>query len=189
MEKINILDIIRKYYENSPLAYEILLIHSQLVRQKALDIASKCNHLNLNIKLIEEGAMAHDIGIIQTNATDIGCHGKVPYICHGYLGGQILRQEGRDDLAPFSENHTGIGLSKEKVKSLHIPIPIKDYLPESHEQKIVCIADKFYSKDPNHLDREKPLDQVLKQIRHHDIEDEVIFKKWLNDYLFEGLNK
>ena len=88
------LDIIRKYYTLDSLAGQSLLIHSQLVRDKALAIAMRHAEMDLDISFIKEAAMLHDIGIFLTNAPDIGCFGEYPYICHGYLGADLLRKEG-----------------------------------------------------------------------------------------------
>ena len=82
---INPLDIIRKYYTLDSLAGQSLLIHSQLVRDKAQALAIRHPEMDLDIPFIQEAAMLHDIGIFLTNAPDIGCFGEHPYICHGYL--------------------------------------------------------------------------------------------------------
>jgi len=43
---------------------------------------------------IEEAALLHDIGIFNTNLPKIGCYGRHPYISHGYLGRELLENEG-----------------------------------------------------------------------------------------------
>ena len=92
---INPLDIIRKYYMLDSLAGQSLLIHSQLVRDKAQSLAIRHPEMDLDIPFIQEAAMLHDIGIFLTKAPDIGCFGEHPYICHGYLGADLLRTEGQ----------------------------------------------------------------------------------------------
>jgi uncharacterized protein len=52
--------------------------------------------MNLDERFIQEAALLHDIGIFLTNAPKIHCFGDYPYICHGYLGAEILRKEGLD---------------------------------------------------------------------------------------------
>ena len=91
---INPLDIIRKYYTLDSLAGQSLLIHSQLVRDKAQALAIRHPEMDLHIPFIQEAAMLHDNGIFLTNAPDIGCFGEHPYICHGYLVADLLRAEG-----------------------------------------------------------------------------------------------
>ena len=82
---INPLDIIRKYYTLDSLAGQSLLIHSQLVTDKAMSLAIKHPEMDLDIPFIKEAAMLHDIGIFLTNAPDIGCFGEYNYICHGWV--------------------------------------------------------------------------------------------------------
>ena len=76
---INPLDIIRKYYTLDSLAGQSLLIHSQLVRDKAQSLAIRHPEMDLDIPFIQEAAMLHDIGIFLTKAPDIGCFGEHPY--------------------------------------------------------------------------------------------------------------
>ena len=63
---INPLDIIRKYYMLDSLAGQSLLIHSQLVRDKAQSLAIRHPEMDLDIPFIQEAAMLHDIGIFLT---------------------------------------------------------------------------------------------------------------------------
>ena len=113
---INPLDIIRKYYMLDSLAGQSLLIHSQLVRDKAQSLAIRHPEMDLDIPFIQEAAMLHDIGIFLTKAPDIGCFGEHPYICHGYLGADLLRTEGLPRHALVCERHTGAGISLEMIK-------------------------------------------------------------------------
>jgi uncharacterized protein len=53
----------------------------------------------------------------------------------------------------------------EQVEWEEIPIPLQDYCPISLEEKIVCYADKFYSK--THIGEEKPLDKIKHQLWKH----------------------
>jgi uncharacterized protein len=41
---------------------------------------------------------------------------------------------------------------------------MRDMVPVSIEEQIVCFADKFYSKDADFLEKEKPLETVRKGI-------------------------
>ncbi|MDC1106844.1 HDIG domain-containing protein [Prolixibacteraceae bacterium] len=182
MKKVDVFNLIDRYYYNNSVAKNILLEHSHMVCAKAIEIASHNSHLDLNLELIEQGAMLHDIGIFKTNAPDIGCYGKAAYVCHGYLGGQLLRHEGLNQLAEFCENHTGVGLSKDMITTQQIPIPTNDYLPNTHEQIIVCIADKFFSKNPKTLGQEKNMEQIIRLIERHNVNDSLKFRNWLKTY-------
>ncbi len=61
--------------------------------------------------------MLHDIGIFLTNAPHIGCYGDKPYICHGYLGREILDKEGLPGHAMVCERHVGAGLTVTDIET------------------------------------------------------------------------
>ena len=87
---MNPIEIIQKYYTPKSEAYRILVDHSRDVANKALAIARNHPELNLDLEFIEEAAMLHDIGIFKCKAESIGCFGDAEYICHGYLGADIM---------------------------------------------------------------------------------------------------
>lgn len=169
--------LIDKYYAGEPELESLLLKHSRKVAERSLKIASSHPELNLDVKFLEEAALLHDIGIIRTDAPGILCKGKAPYICHGYLGGEMLRQEGYPRHARVCERHTGTGLSEKDVKERTIPIPVQDYFPETLEEQVICYADKFYSK--SHLDVEKTPEQALKSISRYGEEGANRFRHWM----------
>ena len=152
------LDIIKKYYPESSDAYRILVTHSRSVADKALALARLHPEMNLDLTFIEEATMLHDIGIFLCNAPDIDCHGEADYICHGYLGADLMRSEGYPRHALVCERHTGAGLALEDIIAQNLPVPHRDMLPVSMEEQVVCFADKFYSK--THLDREKSVEKA-----------------------------
>ena len=102
--------------------------------------------------------MLHDIGIIYCHAPKIFCVGEHQYIEHGYLGAELLRAEGLPKHALVAERHTGTGITVEQVIREELPIPERDYCPQSLEEKIICYADKFYSK--SHLGEEVSIDKI-----------------------------
>ena len=110
--------IIQKYYAQDSDAYRILTTHSRSVADKALAIARRHPELNLDLTFIEEAALLHDIGIFRCDAPDIDCHGDAPYICHGYLGAELMRAEGYPRHALVCERHTGTGLSLKMIEEL-----------------------------------------------------------------------
>ena len=103
------LAIINKYYPEDNELKHILLTHSRSVADKALWIAGKHPELNLDKQFLEEAAMLHDIGIFMTDADGICCFGSYSYICHGYLGADLMRKEGFPRHALVCERHTGAG--------------------------------------------------------------------------------
>ena len=130
---MDFLSVIDKYYPPESELRRILLIHSRQVADRCLRIAKAHPELKLDKEFLEEAAMLHDIGIVRCDAPSIQCFGTEPYIRHGVIGGQMLREEGVDErYARVCERHTGTGLP--------------GYEPETLEEKVVCYADKFYSK-------------------------------------------
>lgn len=140
--------LIDKYYPEDNELKHILLKHSRSVADKALAMARKHPELNLDLQFIEEAAMLHDIGIFQTDAEGICCFGKYPYICHGYLGAELVRKEGFPKHALVCERHTGAGLSLQNIIQQDLPVPHREMTPVSLEEQIICFADKFF-QSPN----------------------------------------
>ena len=169
--------IIDKYYIEDNELKNILIIHSQSVARKALQIVSLHPELHLDANFIREGAMLHDIGIIRTNASGIYCFGTEPYICHGLLGGEMLRLEGFPLHARVCERHTGAGLGIEDIEAHNLPLPHVDFLPETMEEKVICYADKFFSK--THLDRERTVEEALNSLLKRDSKGVERFKEWI----------
>jgi len=154
------LDIIKKYYQEGSLSYNILVEHSQMVVKKSLEIAANIPELNPDLKFLEEAAMLHDIGIFLTKSAKIDCHGDYPYICHGYLGRELLEKEGLPKHAMVCETHVGAGITLQDIKAQGLPLPKRDMLPKTVEEKIICLADSFYSKHPGHLQDEATLAEI-----------------------------
>lgn len=63
-------------------------------------------------------------------------------------------------LARVAECHTGTGLTSADVERLGIPQipPGVDYMPHSQLERLICYADKFYSKSGDM--RRKPMERV-----------------------------
>lgn len=169
--------IIEKYYKHGTKAYLFLVPHSKMVAQKALYIANKVKHLNPNMKFIEEAAMLHDIGIFLTNAPQLGCYGDKPYICHGYLGKELLEREGLPKHAMVCENHVGVGLTVRDIEENSLPLPKRDMLPITIEEQIICFADKFFSKDNDPL-KEKPIQKIREFIEKFGQDKLKRFDEW-----------
>jgi uncharacterized protein len=176
------LTIIEKYYDNRSRAYDLLVNHSKMVTAKALKIAESLKSQKPDLLFIEDAAMIHDIGIFLTNAPKIGCHGDKPYICHGYLGREIIEREGFPIHALVCERHIGAGISLEDIKKKHLPLPKRDMLPVSIEEQIICFADKFFSKDPDFLFKEKPVEMIRQSITKFGDDKLKIFEQWLERF-------
>lgn len=167
MNRIDPLEIISKYFEPRSTSYMILVGHSRAVVQKSLEIAGRLGYGRPDTEFIREAAMLHDIGIFMTMAPEIGCFGDRQYICHGYLGRELLEKEGLPKYALVCERHVGVGITRDDIDGKGLPLPRRDMLPLTIEEKIICYADKFFSKRPDSLGRERPLEEVRKSIARY----------------------
>ena len=155
------------YPEDSPLR-QLLLKHSMQVKNKALEIADKAPGVVVDREVVTAGAMLHDIGIKFCHAPSIYCHGELDYILHGSCGGDMLRSYGMEkglDLEAYAricERHTGSGITAQEVAAQKLPLEIRNYLPETNEEKLIALADKFFSKSGDL--QEKPLAKIRRSM-------------------------
>ena len=173
--------IIDKYYTKGTKLYDIYISHVTDVTNKALKIARKHHELAIDVKFLEEASMLHDIGIYLTRAPHIYCKGEYRYIQHGYLGRELLTKEGFPKHALVCERHTGTGLSLETILKRKLPIPHRDMTPQSMEEKIICFADKFFSKSK--LGREKSVKKIRKNLGKHGKHQTEQFDEWCEMFL------
>ena len=178
---MNPLALIDKYYPEENELKHILLTHSRSVADKALAMARNHPELNLDLAFVEEAAMLHDIGIFRTDADEIHCFGTYPYICHGYLGADLMRKEGFPRHALVCERHTGAGMSLQSIIDQQLPVPHRNMVPVSLEEQVICFADKFFSK--THLDREKSVEKALKSISRYGEDGIIRFNHWCECFL------
>lgn len=125
--------------------------HSLAVSTLALKIGKIIldNGYEVDLEFIKIASLLHDIGRSKT-------HG----IKHGIEGAKILRELNfPEKFARVCENHLGAGISKEEVKSLGLPL--KDYFPETLEEKIIAHSDNLIEHD-----REVPLGKTIKKLTH-----------------------
>jgi uncharacterized protein len=72
-----------------------------------------------------------------------------------------------DAIARVCQRHTGAGITRAEIMEQQLPLPLPDdgsepYMPETMEEKLVCYADKFFSK--TRLDEEKSLEHVERSL-------------------------
>lgn len=150
--------IIDKYYPAGTDLRDIYLRHCRSVADEALAINSR-RALGLDPVRVEAAAMLHDIGIFATDAPGIECRGAEPYIRHGIIGRDLLLSEDVDpEIAEVASRHTGAGLTAEEIIATRLPLPHIDLCPHSLLERLICYADKFYSKSGDM--KRKPLDRV-----------------------------
>lgn len=106
--------------------------HSKTVSRFAVKIAKAFHKkgVNVDIQLVEVSGLLHDIGRSRTYSVD-----------HAIVGGEIARSLNLPNMiVRIIERHAGGGIPKEEAKRLGWPM--KDYLPRTWEEKILCYADK-----------------------------------------------
>lgn len=125
--------------------------HSNIVWEVAKQLITK-NNLPVDEKLIQVGALLHDVGIYQL--IDINNNLQADkYIQHGILGEKLLQQAGfAVEICRFASHHTGVGLTKEQIVANNLPLPQQNYLAENLAEELIMYADKFHSKSvPPHF--------------------------------------
>jgi len=172
--------IIEKYYPKDTDIYFILKIHSEQVREKALEIAERNPDLKLDKQFLSEASLLHDIGIFKCDAPRIHCKGTHHYIEHGYLGAELLRAEGLPRHAYVCERHTGTGLTKEMIIENKLPLPHQDFFPQSLEEQVICYADKFFSKTK--LTEPHSVEKIRIELARFGDYQVAMFDTWRNNF-------
>jgi len=177
------LAVIETYYPKGSALHKILVEHSCQVARKSLEIAGNIPHLAPDLEFIESAAMLHDIGIFMTRAGAIGCTGGLPYICHGYLGRQILDDQGLDSaFGLVAERHTGAGITLDNIVQGNLPLPRRDMVPVTLEEKIICCADKYFSKSPKNQDRIMTPNLIMEELSKINPAHAARFAGWVEEF-------
>ena len=183
---MNVSEIIDFFYRDDEELKKVLLKHSNQVREKALQILEKSS-VSLDIEEVENGAMLHDIGIFKCHAPSILCNGSQNYITHGITGAELLRNYAQkyglnlEIYARIAERHTGSGLTAQNIIDRNLPLPHLDFLPETNLEKLICLADKFFSKSGDM--QEKSLHSIRKSMAEFGADSLLRFDEMCN--LFE----
>ena len=181
---MNPIEIINQYYERDSRAYKILITHGRQVAKRALEIAGRLAHLEPDRVFLEQAALLHDIGIFLTDSPELGCFGKNSYVEHGYLGCIILEKIGLPRHALVCERHVGVGMTEDDIRHQELPIPVRDMVPVSIEEQIICYADKFYSKNGQNTQKEKSVEGIIESLKRYGQDKVARFKAWSE--MFEG---
>lgn len=68
----------------------------------------------------------------------------------------MLRAMSVDErFARVAERHTGSGITADEIEAAAMPLPRRDFLPETLLERLICYADKFYSKSGS-MERKDP---------------------------------
>ena len=110
-----------------------VISHCLAVANLAVETAAKLERkgLKLDIKLVEAGALLHDLGRSKAHTVD-----------HAIIGAQIAKSLGlAEPVIKIIKRHVGAGISTEEAQRLGWP---KDnYIPQTLEEKVVSYADKL----------------------------------------------
>jgi uncharacterized protein len=107
--------------------------HCKAVSDLAVKFANSCqqNGVKVDVELVEVGALLHDIGRSKTHNVN-----------HGVIGMEIAQSLNLpQSVISIIERHVGGGITADEAEKLGWPV--KDYLPTTLEEKIVCYADKL----------------------------------------------
>lgn len=107
--------------------------HCKAVAELAVEIAKACKEreLNVDLELVEIGALLHDIGRAKTHT-----------VHHSVIGAEIAKSLGMpENIISIIKRHVGGGITAQEAKKLGWPEDV--YAPESIEEKIVSYADKL----------------------------------------------
>ncbi len=110
-----------------------VIAHCKAVSDLAVKFAKACenNGSNVDVKLVEVGALLHDIGRSKTH--DIN---------HVIIGMEIAKSLNLpESIISIIGHHAGGGITADEAEKLGWPV--KDYLPTTLEEKIVTYADKL----------------------------------------------
>ncbi len=179
------LRLIDRYFPEGHAARPYYLTHVEAVSQAALLILKKNPHLKVLENQVVVMALLHDIGIVKVHAPEIGCLGEYPYICHGFLGREILEKEGLDEIAPICERHTGVGITVQDIENQKLPLPHRDMVPLTLEERVICYADKFFSKSSKPLNRPKDFEKIIKGLGKYGLDKPAKFLKMAEEFGFD----
>jgi uncharacterized protein len=107
--------------------------HCKAVAKLALETAEACREkgLNVNLELVEIGALLHDIGRSKTHT-----------VHHAIVGAEISEAAGLPGpVISIIKRHVGGGITISEAEKLGWPKDI--YIPMTLEEKIVSYADKL----------------------------------------------
>ncbi len=168
------LKIINKYYKNNPDAKEVLLKHSSDTWKKAQEIIKLNPKKKLDKTFIKNACFLHDIGIIFT----IPFGGDKPYMDHLKLGFDLLTKEGLPKLANICLIHTGI--FKDTIIKNNYALPKKNLIPKTNEEKVVYLADKFFTK--SNMDNIRTIEEINSYLKKWDKKQQLLFVKIAKEF-------
>jgi uncharacterized protein len=171
--------LIERHYLPGSLAHRVMIAHGREVAALASQVAERLSReQSVDLTFVREAAWLHDIGIDLTATPRLGCHGTAPYIAHGVLGAERLRQAGLPRHALVCERHIGVGLGIDDIEAQGLPLPRRDMRPQTIEEQIVAYADLFFSKRPDGPGGPLGAEQIRDKLGRHGAAKVAIFNRW-----------
>ena len=144
---------------------DLVWTHGEIVAEIAKQFIENLREQNVfvNEELVTAGALMHDIGVYFVEFEDLNPDSTNKYICHGTIGMAKALEVGISmELARFCGHHTGVGITKNDIETMDLPLEHKDFIPVTIEEEIVAYSDRFHSKDPRFLSYEEIEQQMSK---------------------------
>jgi len=140
--------------------------HCEAVAELSVEIAEACRKkgLDVNLELVEIGALLHDIGRSKTHS-----------VHHAVIGAQIAKEFGLpESVISIIKRHVGGGITAKEARKLGWPKDV--YVPKTLEEKIVSYADKLIEgsqrvpieKTIDNFSRELPPSAIARILRLHE---------------------
>lgn len=143
---------------------ENVITHCEAVAELAVEIAKACveRGINVNVKLVEVGALLHDIGRSKTHT-----------VHHAIVGAKIAKSLGLpESVISIIEKHVGGGITAKEAEKLGWPKGV--YTPQTLEEKIVSYADKLIEGS-----KRVPIERTMKTYSEEfQLPLEVIVRMW-----------
>ena len=127
--------------------------HVEAVSDLAVEIAEAVRNrgYSVNVKLVEIGALLHDIGRSKTHS-----------VHHAVTGAEIAESFGLPrQVISIIKRHVGGGITAREAKKLGWPRDV--YIPQTIEEKIVCYADKLI-EGSNRISIEKTIERLSQDL-------------------------
>jgi uncharacterized protein len=159
-------------------AFRLLWAHGRAVADKALELARRLGPAGLDLELLEQAALLHDVGAAFTAVPELGLAGDQPYIRHGVLGRAFCEARGLVRHGLVCERHLGAGIGRDEIRTRRLPLPARDMRPLSDEEILIAYADKFFTKTAAALDAELSVAAVERGLARHGRDKVARFRDW-----------
>lgn len=141
---------------------ENVIRHVEAVSALAVEIAQACKAkgYDVDVRLVEVGALLHDIG-----------RGKTHSVHHAVIGAEIARSLGLPEpVISIIKRHVGGGITAAEARKLGWPRDI--YMPITLEEKIVSYADKLIEGS-----RRVPIEVTIEELSR-ELPDTAVQRLW-----------